>query len=40
MLERKWRKGNPMLLQGMYTGAATKENSMEGLLKTKTRIAI
>ena len=35
MLERVWRKGNPpTLLVGMYTGAATVENSMEVPQKT------
>ena len=30
MLERMWRKGNPLiLLVGMQTGAATLENSKE-----------
>ena len=30
MLERVWRKGNPLtLLVRMYTGAATMENTME-----------
>ena len=30
MLERVWRKGNPLaLLVGMQTGTATKENSVE-----------
>ena len=39
MLERVWRKGNPpTLLVGMYTGAATVENSMEVPQKTKNRI--
>ena len=30
MLERMWRKGNPLtLLVGMQTGTTTMENSME-----------
>ena len=34
MLERVWRKGNPLaLLMGMYIGTATMENSMESPLK-------
>ena len=35
MLERVWRKGNPLtLLVGMQTSTATKEtNSVTGLLK-------
>ena len=41
MLERVWREGNsPRLLLEMYTGAATMENSMEGLSKTTDRVAI
>ena len=41
MLDRVWRKGNPLtLLVGMSTGAATMENSMEVPQKTKTRVAI
>ena len=36
MLERVERKGNPpTLFIGMYIGAATMENSMEGPQKTK-----
>ena len=38
MLERVWRKGNPLtLLVGMQTGAATMENSMQMPQKIKTR---
>ena len=41
MLERVWRKGNPLtLLVGMQTSTATMENSVEIPLKTKNRIAI
>ena len=41
MLEREWRKGNPLaLLVGMYTDTATMENSMEVPQKTKNRTAI
>ena len=41
MLDRIWRKGNPpTLLVGMELGAATMENSMTVLQKTKNRIAI
>ena len=41
MLERAWRKGNPpTLLVGMYTGAATMENSREVAQKTKSRVMI
>ena len=40
MLERVWRKGKlPTLLLGMQI-AATTENSEEGPLKTKNRVAI
>ena len=40
MLERMWRKGNPgTLLVGMQTGAATVENSMEFVQKTKNGTA-
>ena len=36
MLERVWRKGNPLtLLVGMQTGTATMENSVEILFKKK-----
>ena len=39
MLERIWRKGNPSaLLVGMYTGAATVENSMDFPQKTKMEL--
>ena len=41
MLERVWRKGNPLkLLVGMYIDTATMENSMEVPLKTKNRTTI
>ena len=41
MLERVWRKGNPLtLLVGMQTGTTTAENSVEIPLKTGTRTAI
>ena len=41
MLERVWRKGNPLtLLVGMQTSTATMENSMEIPLKTGNRTAI
>ena len=41
MLERVWRKGNPLtLLVGMQTSTATMENSMEISLKTGNRTAI
>ena len=41
MLERVWRKGNPLtLLVGMQTGTATMENSVEIPLKTGNRTAI
>ena len=41
MLERVWRKGNPLtLLVGMQTNTATMENSVESPLKTGNRIAI
>ena len=37
MLERVWRKGNPLtLLMGMQTGTATMENSVEMPSKTNT----
>ena len=36
-----WRKENPCaLLMGMYVGAATMENSMEGPQKIKNRAII
>ena len=38
MLERVWRKGNPLiLLVGMQTSMATMEDSMEIPLKTGNR---
>ena len=41
MLERVWRKGNPLtLLVGMQTSTATMENSVEIPLKTGNRTAI
>jgi len=41
MLERVWRKENPLtLLVGMQTGTATMENSVEIPLKTRNRTAI
>ena len=41
MLERVWRKGNPLtLLVGMQTGVTTVENSVEIPLKTGTRTAM
>ena len=41
MLERVWRKGNPLaLLVGMQIDTATIENSMEVPLKTKNRLTI
>ena len=41
MLERVWRKGNPMtLLVGLSTGTATIGNSMEFPLRTKNRATI
>ena len=41
MLERVWRKGNPLtLLVGMQTSIATMENSVEIPLKTRKRTAI
>ena len=41
MLERVWRKGNPLtLLVGMQTSIATMENSVEIPLKTRNRTAI
>ena len=39
LLERVWKKGNPpTLLVGMYTGAATMENSMEAPQKLKIEL--
>ena len=41
MLERVWRKGNPLtLLMGMQTSTATMENSVEIPSKTGNRTAI
>ena len=41
MLERAWRKGNPLtLLVGMQTSTATMENSVEIPLKTGNKTAI
>ena len=41
MLERVWRKGNPLtLLVGMQTSTATMENSVEIPLKIGNRTAI
>ena len=41
MMERMWRKGNPLtLLVGMQTSTATMENSEEIPLKTGNRTAI
>ena len=41
MLERVWRKGNPLtLLVGMQTSTATMENSVEIPLKNVNRTAI
>jgi len=38
MLEKVWRKGNPLTLSvRMYIGANTMENSMEVPQKTKNR---
>ena len=38
MLERVWRKENPLtLLVGMQTGTATVENSLEIPLKTRNK---
>ena len=38
MLERRWRKGNPLaLLVGMQTGVAIPENSVEFPQKIKTK---
>ena len=39
MLERVWRKGNPLtLLVGMQTSTATMENSVEIPLKTEIEL--
>ena len=41
MLERVWRKGNPLtLLVGMQTSTATMENSVEIPLKTGNKASI
>ena len=41
MLEKVWRKGNPLtLLVGMQTGPAAMENGVEISLKTGNRTAI
>ena len=41
MLERVWRKGDPLtLLVGMQTSTAAMENSVEIPLKTGNRTAI
>ena len=41
MLEKVWRKGDPLtLLVGMSLGATTVENSMELPQKTKYRTTI
>ena len=41
MLERVWRKGNPLiLLVGMQTSTATMENNVEIPLKTGNKTAI
>ena len=41
MLERVWRKGSPPTpLVVISIGAATKENSMEVLQKTKNSVAV
>ena len=41
MLEKVWRKGNPLtLLVGMQTSTATMENSVEIPYKTGNRTAI
>ena len=41
MLERVWRKGNPLtLLVGMQTSTATMENSVEIKKKTKLEIEL
>ena len=41
MLERAWRKGNPLtLLVGMQTSAATVENSVEIPLKNRMKIGL
>ena len=41
MLERVWRKGNPLkLLVGMQTSTTTMENSVDIPLKIENRTAI
>ena len=41
MLERVWRKGNPLaLLVGIYIDTATMEDSMEIPLKTRNKTTI
>ena len=41
MLEKVWRKGNPLiLLMGMQTSTATMDNSVEIPLKTGNRTTI
>ena len=41
VLERVWRRGNPLtLLVGMQTGTATMENSIEILLKSRNKSTI
>ena len=41
MLERVWKKGNPLtMLVGMQTSIATTENSVEIPLKTGDRTAL
>ena len=41
MLERVWRKGNPLtLLVGMQTSTATMENSVESPSKKKLEIEL
>ena len=41
MLDRVWRKGNPLtVLVGMQTSTATMENSVEIPLKTGNRTAL
>ena len=41
MLERVWRKGNPLaLLMGMQTSTATMENSVEIPLKIANRSTV
>ena len=41
MLERMWRNGNPLaLLDGMQTGAATRENNVEVPQKIKNKTTL